>query len=335
MSHFGREAKVGIIGCGGISRAHANGYKAAGMQIVAAADIKQEQLDKFAAEYDVGKLYTDYTKMLEKEELDIVSICTWPTLHCEMTVKAAEAGAKGILCEKPMAVSLAEADKMIEACDKSNTKLVIGHQRRFEAQYVKAKELIEEGAIGDLIKVHGCCGGDLLSDGTHNVDLLRFYANDSPILWVIGQIDARQKRTRYGHYIEDAAIGYFQFESGVRGFIEIGKASLLGYQRAYIDGTDGRIEVNVPQHPPIRARRKGDADWFVPGLHGDNPFKLEILALVESIEQGSEHILSGRQGRKALEVLMAVFESSRRRALIELPLSITDYPLERMIKEDA
>ena len=212
---------------------------------------------------------------------------------------------------------------------------------------------IVHSSRGDLISVHGCCGGDLLSDGTHNVDLLRFYANDSPIQWVIGQIDGRQKRTRYGHYIEDAAIGYFQFESGVRGFIEIGKVSLPGYQRAYIDGTDGRIEVNIPQQPTIRVRRKGDADWFVPELHGDNPFKLEILALVECIEQDkealheaegceevrrsnlaerSEHILSGRQARKALEVLIAVFESSRRRALIELPLEVSDYPLETMIE---
>jgi len=329
-----QEYRVGFIGCGSISRAHANGYTAAEMPIAAAADISQEQLNEFATQYDVEKLYTDYTQMLAKEELDIVSICTWPPLHQEMVVAAAEAGVKGILCEKPMTVNLAEADKMIAACDKSNTKLAIGHQRRFEAQYVKAKALIDTGAIGDLISVHGCCAGDLLSDGTHNVDLMRFYASDSPIQWVIGQIDARQKRTRYGHDIEDGAIGYFQFESGVRGLIEVGKVSLRGYQRAYIDGTDGRIEVNMPDQPAVRVRRKGDADWFVPELHGDNPFKLEILALVECIEQDKEHILSGRQARKALEVLIAVFESSRRRTLIELPLlGVLDYPLETMIEE--
>jgi predicted dehydrogenase len=327
-----KEYRVGVIGCGRISRAHSNGYQAAQMAIVAASDISQEQLNKFSAEYNVEKLYADYTQMLAKEELDIVSICTWPPLHREMVVAAAESGVKGILCEKPMTVNLAEADRMIAACDKSNTKLVIGHQRRFEAQYVKAKELIETGAIGDLIRVHGCCGGDLLSDGTHNVDLLRFYASDLPIQWVIGQMDGHQKRTRYGHYIEDAAIGYFQFESGVRGFIEVGKVSLPGYQRAYIDGTDGRIEVNIPQQPALRVRRKGDADWLIPELHGDNPFKLEILALVECIEQDKEHILSGRQARKALEVLIAVFESSRRRALIELPLEVSDYPLETMLE---
>lgn len=322
--------RVGVIGTGGISRAHANGYQQANLPIVAAADISKEQLDKFAAEYDVKNLYADYTEMLARESPDLVSVCTWPPLHGEMVVKAAEAGVKGILCEKPMAVNLAEADKMIEACDKHNVKLAIGHQRRFEAQYVKAKELIDSGAIGELFSVRGCCAGDLLSDGTHNVDLLRFYASDSPIKWVIGQMDAHQKRTRYGHDIEDTAIGYFEFDSGVRGFIEIGKASLPGYQRAYILGADGRIEVNVPGYA-LRVRRKGDADWHVPELHGENPFKLEIQALVECIETDKEHILSGRQGRKALEVLIAVMESSNRRALIELPLETKDYPLERMI----
>jgi len=324
--------RVGIIGTGGISRAHANGYKEANLPIVAAADISKEQLDKFAAEYGVQNVYTDYTEMLTKESLDLVSICTWPPLHCEMVVSSAEANAKGILCEKPMSVNLAEADRMIEACDKHNVKLAIGHQRRFEAQYVKAKELIGAGAIGHLFSVHGCCAGDLLSDGTHNVDLLRFYANDSPIKWVIGQMDARQKRTRYGHYIEDTAIGYFEFESGVRGFVEIGKAALPGYQRAYILGSDGRIEVNVPGYA-LRVRRKGDADWHVPELHGENPFKLEIQALVECIKEDKEHILSGKQGRKALEVLIAVMDSSRKRELIELPLDTKDYPLERMIEE--
>ncbi|MFQ6041791.1 MAG: Gfo/Idh/MocA family protein [Candidatus Poribacteria bacterium] len=92
-----KEYGVGVIGCGRIARAHANGYKAAEMPIIAAADISQEQLNKFAAEYNVEKLYTDYTQMLAEEELDIVSICTWPPLHREMVVAAAEAGAKGIL----------------------------------------------------------------------------------------------------------------------------------------------------------------------------------------------------------------------------------------------
>ena len=314
--------RAGIIGCGRISRAHANGYKGIpGVQIAVAADVDEEQLKEFSEQYGVENLYTDYSKMLEAEQLDLVSICTWPPLHCEMTVKAAECGIRGILCEKPMALDLAEADQMIEACDKAHAVLVIGHQRRFEAQYVKAKETIMSGEIGELIKIHNICRGDLLSDGTHSVDLIRFYADDQPIEWVIGQIDARQKRTRYGHDVEDSAIGYMKFKDGVRAFMEVGLITPPIYQQAYIDGTEGRIEVNAADQIPIRVKGKGDADWRIPELHRESAFRLEIEAMIDSIETGKEHILSGRQGRADLEVLMAIFESSQRREVISLPLS--------------
>jgi predicted dehydrogenase len=313
--------KVGIIGCGGISRAHTGGYlEIPDTKIVAVADVNEEQSKKFCQDYGVEKAYTDYVKMLENENLDIVSICTWPPLHCEMTVKSAEYGVKGMLCEKPMALNLKEADRMIDACDKSKTVLVIGHQRRFEAQYVKAKELITSGAIGDLIMIRNICRGDLLSDGTHNIDLIRFYADDSPIEWVIGQADARQKKTRYGHDVEDSSIAYMLFKSGVRAFMETGLVTPATYQQAYIDGTEGRIDVNVADQATVRVKGKGDAEWRIPELKRENPFKLEIDAMLESIETGKEHILNGRQGRANLEVLMAVFESSRRQEVINLPL---------------
>jgi len=315
------EWRAGIIGCGGISRAHANGYRAIpGVHIVAAADINEGQLKKFSEEYGVENLYADYCEMLEAGSLDMVSICTWPPLHCEMTVKAAEYGVKGILCEKPMALNLTEADRMIEACDKAHAVLVIGHQRRFEAQYVKAKEIISSGEIGELIMIRNICRGDLLTDGTHNIDLIRFYADDQPIEWVIGQIDARQKRTRYGHDVEDSATGYMLFKNGVRAFMETGLITPATYQQAYIDGTEGRIDVNVADQATVRVKGKGDAEWRTPELKRENPFKLEIEAMMESIESGKEHILSGRQGRADLEVLMAIFESSRRREVVNLPL---------------
>lgn len=313
--------KVGIIGCGGISRAHAGGYLAIpNAKMVAVADINEENAKKFCQDYNVEKFYTDYVKMLENESLDIVSICTWPPLHCEMTVRSAEYGIKGILCEKPMALNLKECDMMIEACDKAKCVLVIGHQRRFEAQYVKAKELIKSGAIGDLIFIRNICRGDLLSDGTHNIDLIRFYADDPPIEWVFGQVDDRQKRTRYGHDIEDSSIAYILFKNGVRAFMETGVVTPATYQQAFIDGTEGRIDVNYSNEIAIRVKGKGDAEWRYPDLVRENPFKLEIAEMINSIETGKEHILSGRQGRTDFEVLMAVFESSRRRAVVNLPL---------------
>lgn len=309
--------RVGIIGCGGISRAHAGGYKSLPqVEIVAASDVKGEQLDKFSAEFGVKTLYSNYLEMLDKENLDIVSICTWPPLHSEMTIACAERQVKGVLCEKPMALNLDQADGMIEACDKSDTVLVVGHQRRFEAQYVKAKELIQKKAVGDVLRIHASCGGDLLTDGTHNIDLIRFYVNDSPVKWAFGGVDSSQNRSRYGHKVEDAAIGYIEFENGIRAFMEVGQVALPGYQRAYIEGSEGRIEINVPNQPQVRYKGKGDSDWQIPELKGENPFKLEIKAMIDCIENGGEHILSGRQAKKDLQVLMAIFESAKKQAII-------------------
>jgi len=351
--------KVGIIGCGSIANAHAKAYKSLGMEISAAADISQEQLNLFQKNYNVRNLYTDYRLMLEKEDLDIVSICTWPPLHAEMTVNSAESGVKGILCEKPMAVNLAEADAMIEACDKASVKLAVGHMRRFSEAYAEARKVILSGAIGEVYFIHGVSVGDLLSDGTHIIDMMRFFAGDVPANWVIGQIDARSKRTRYGHYVEDSSISYFEFENGVRAFLEIslaygkqpgssvqaGSSALLPqstmwwrkvakYTTVYVHGSEGRIDVGERENPQLKYKGKGDADWKVPALtYKIDPFAVQIKALVESVERNTEHPCSGRQGRATLEIIMAIHESARRRAKIVLPLTIKEYPLAAMIEK--
>jgi len=357
--------RVGLIGCGGIAHAHAKSYLALGLDIVAAADVKAEQLTRFRELYGIGNLYSDYKEMLSKEKLDIVSICTWPALHSAMTVDAAQAGVKGILCEKPIATCLSEADRMIEACDKEGVKLAIGHVYRFSEIYVQTRRLISSGAIGEVTFVHGISAGDLLSDGTHIVDLVRFFAGDPSANWVIGQIDLHERRRRYGHHVEDASICYIEFKNGVRAFIELSqlsgkqpslaqvgfteesmfkdleRARQIGwwkkgaeYCTAHIDGTEGRIEVGKWQKPNLRYKQKGDSDWQVPRpKEGTDPFMREIEALIKSVEKDKEHPCNGRQGRQTLEVLMAVFESSRRRETVLLPLDVPYHPLMAMIKE--
>ena len=124
-----------------------------------------------------------------------------------------------------MATSLAEADRMIMACRKSGTKLAIGHMRRFSKIYIEAKRLSASEMLGELTFIRGISAGDLLSDGTHLVDLIRFIADDQEVNWVFGQIDAHEKRRRYGHYVEDSAIGYIEFKDGLRAFFETSQLS--------------------------------------------------------------------------------------------------------------
>lgn len=326
--------RAGIIGCGGMARAHANAYRdLPETELVAGADISEAALQKFGEEYGVAALYADYREMLANENLDIVDVCTWPHLHPEPTIAAAEAGVKGIICEKPMALSLAEADAMIAAADKAGVKLAIGHQLRCWGRITKARKILSAGEIGEPYAFYGICdSGDLLSNATHTVDVLRLLANDAPIQWVIGQIDASSKIQRYAHDVEDFAIGYWMHQGGARGFIEVGKYSSKGYHHIHVHGTEGQIEIGAPEGPGLRVRGKGDGEWRVPEYQDGNPSLNAARELVHAIEADREHISSGRQGRATHELLLAIFESSSQRGVVHLPLEAKDFVLKRMIE---
>ncbi|MEM1558350.1 MAG: Gfo/Idh/MocA family oxidoreductase [Thermoproteota archaeon] len=356
--------RIGIIGCGGIANAHAKAYVELGLEITAASDIDQVRLKEFSKIYNIKNTYTDYREMLHRERLDIVSICTWPMLHCEMTERAAEEGVKGIICEKPMAMNLAEAERMITACEKTGAKLAIGHMRRFLKIYNEVKNLFKSGIIGEPDLIHGFSVGDLLSDGTHLIDLIRFINGDEKVNWVFGQVDVYEKRRRYGHYVEDASIGYFEFENELRAFIEISQVSLgtpkpgevgfsqeslfrdlnrvnkirwwkkkVPYCAIRIYGSNGMIQVDEREDPPLRYRGKNDKDWQTISISQESdPFKLQIEALIKAIEENVEHPCNGEQGRRTLEVIMAIYESARRREIVLLPLEIDENPLFEIIE---
>ena len=114
-----------------------------------------------------------------------------------MVLAAARHRPRAILCEKPIALTLPDADAMIAACREAGTLLVIGHQRRFAPQYIAARRVIEQGTLGPirLIEAYGHPGSSMLVDSTHTVDLLRFFLDEAPVEWVIGQVDARRGRT--------------------------------------------------------------------------------------------------------------------------------------------
>ena len=326
--------RVGIIGCGGISRMHANWYKAEPRtQMVAIADVSQQQLDKFAQEYQIQKLYTDYIEMLEKEKPDMVSICTRPKLHSQMSIEAAKHGVKGILCEKPMGENLAQADAMIQACEQYGAKLAIDHQLRFDPPYVTAKDLIATGKIGKLFRIHAVCGGgDLKDNATHTVDLMRFINQDCPVEWVIGQIEHEGAPKRFDLESENFALGYFKFQDNVRAVIEVGNDTAPGYHHIYLYGAEGEIELAVPGGPAIRMRTKETGgDWVKPEIHHDG--KGPVQDLIECIEQGREHRSNGHQGRATHEILMAIYQSSRKRARVRLPLEEKESPLTLMIQD--
>ena len=335
--------RVGIIGCGskrpggqwgGIANAHAHGYgKYRKTKIVACADINPESAEQFAEQHQVAATYTDYRKMLRQEALDIVSVCAWPALHAEMTVAAAKAGAKGILCEKPMALNLREADRMLRACDKHGATLSINHQRRQSPTFAAAKKMAKRGLIGQVRRLEAVCP-NIYDWGTHWIDMMRFFNDDVDADWVLAGLDAHSHRQVFRAYVDDQAIALIHFTNDVLGVLYTGEVSPLGDASNRIEGTEGYVEVAGGERP-VRAltRKKG---WVVAEVgnevHGLDSFGLAVRDLVRGMEKGTPPRLDGRHGRAALEIIMAIAESSRRRARVDLPLKVKDNPLQSMIE---
>src|SRR5438874_5298476 len=172
--------RVAIIACGSIAQLHLRSYRAIPeVEVVAGADVSPEVRERWQREHGVPRMYATAEEMLDRERPDIVSICTWPPLRPQMTELACAAGVKALVAEKPMAVDLAGCDRMIAAAERSGTVLIVHHQRRFRDRFVKARELIDAGAIGavEQVTVYNS-GGDLLTSSSHMVDVMRYLLHD-------------------------------------------------------------------------------------------------------------------------------------------------------------
>jgi len=338
--------RVGIIGCGrprntegasgyGMARSHALGYEASpDAEIVALADINLDNARAFQVDHGGDALYADYREMLAKENLDMVSITTWPNLHAEMVIAAAEAGVRAIHCEKPMAPTFGEAKLMVEACERRGAQLTFDHQRRFGPTFRKAKALLTEGAIGDLVRVEAHCA-NMFDWGTHWFDMMFFYNDEMPAQWVLGQIEARGGQPIFGVPIEGQGISYFCWENGVYGLLVTGQKSSLEASNRLV-GTQGVIEVGHSPEEPLRLWNAASGGWQVVeaegGLHGSDFFRLAILDTIDALETGREPELSARRALRATELIFATYESSRRRGRVDLPLEIEDSPFLSMLE---
>ena len=320
--------RVGIVGCGGIAHFHGQNYGryADDFQIVAAADINQESVDRYCQEFDVTTGYTDYEKMLFQEDLDVVTVCTWQGTHSEITVAAAESGVKGIICEKPMTTSLGEADAMIKACDQHNVKLAIGHQRRFEALYPETCRLLADGVIGDPVSIVRRVGSGLLNWGTHVIDLTRQILGDPATSWVIGQVERKTDRYERRCRIEDLCMGLICFENDARLILEIDMPK-PHLNTIFVQGTNG---VMTSEGDKLKFLNDQSNGWEIVEPKSDgrdlwSEFKLWLDGEIET------HRCDGRQARATVEIMMAIYESVRIRGLVRIPFQTQESPLELLI----
>lgn len=341
--------RLGILGTGrpwktegatgfGMSHKHIHAFKLCpDVELVALADIRLDLARRFQQEHGGQTIYTDYHQMLATEHLDIVSICTWPHLHAEMTIAAAEAGVKAIHCEKPMATTWGDSLRMAQVCRDRGVQLTFNHQRRFTEPIAKARELVTSGAIGQLLRMEAQCG-DLYDWGTHWFNALCYYNGDSPLDWVIGQIDLRGHRKVFDAPVEGQGLSHFKFHNGVRGLLVTGFEAGYGCNNRLI-GTEGTIEVAPADGVQLRIWPKGQTDWqIIPtaeNIHADTAIDRAIKDLVESLQTGREPILGARQTLQSTELIFATYESARRRARVDLPLTIGDSPLASLLADSA
>ena len=327
--------RVALVGCGNIGvKGHIPAYaQLVDASLTAVCDSAIE-LARAAADLTGAALYSDFNELLASHEIDAVDICTPPWTHAELVTKAAEAG-KHILCEKPIAPSLEDADAMIAAAVANDVTLMIGHTRRFDDRYRTVKEQIDAGKVGrpvyvrraerQLLPFHSDAwywdtsvgGGVILDIGVHISDQLRWLFDDDPvevyaIAKAVGSAAAEAKSFDYAQIT-------FKFADGGIGFAETSWAhpgEFGGGQYAALDvlGTDGKIEYSDRDSNPMLTTT-ADSGLSLPRYFAlmsstEDAFAAEIAAFVDAVVTGSDPVLDPVDARAAVAMALAAQESA-------------------------
>lgn len=339
--------RVGIVGCGLIADklddvpklapgriplpwAHAPAYAMVPeTKIVAAADVNEPVAREFAQRWGVPGVYTDYREMLRRESLDVVSVLVPNFLHCDVTLAAVEAGVKVVVCEVPMTASVDEADSMIRACDEAGAGLVvdIGSGRVWAQEYLNAREIIRTGGIGDLVTMTATVTGGLLLNGTSLIDVLRFFA-DSEVTEVLGWL--YDPPSPDAEYVDRGATGFMRFENGVEAIFS-GRD-----EKPFVEwdvmGTEGRIRIGNNVLELLKTSGDGRPEMasfqFPQRYTAKSPRVAMIEEVVEYLRGERDSVSNGADGRAAMEIAMAFYESDEIGGWVKLPLADTSRRVE-------
>jgi UDP-N-acetyl-2-amino-2-deoxyglucuronate dehydrogenase len=333
----------GIVGAGVIAAIHADAIAMLGntglpdARLVAVTDVAADAAAAFAAargcaaEPDLGAL-------LARPDVEVVCVCVPSGLHAAIGVQAAKAG-KHLVVEKPIDVSLEAADRLIDAARAAGVALTVISQHRFDPGLVELRRLLDDGALGRLVLgeastkwyraqayydsaawrgTYAMDGGSLMNQGVHYVDLLRWCLGPPAEVTAVCTTQAHQIE------VEDTALGIVRFASGAVGTILSSTAAFPGFpQRLEITGTggtvtvqDGRIVGRALATDPGPAARDGAAEAgrsaaADPAALGVASHAAQLADLLDAVDTGREPAVCGRDGRDALEIVLAVYEASR------------------------
>lgn len=348
--------RIGFIGTGlktdhpsamsyGMANHHAVAYldlPPGEVKLAACCDLFRERAVQFAKLYGIpaAGVYTDYHEMLAKEKLDIISVATWPDAHAQLVIDTAKTRPMGIYCEKPMASTWGECKRMIAAGVQNNVKIGFDHQRRYGKPFRIAKQLIEQGAIGKLLRVE-FGAGNMFEYGSHNFDLSGYLAGCTKGKWALGGVDYSQWQVVFDTHNENTSFAYWEYENGVQGLSATGRcANFVGAHNRAI-GTDGVIEMGprdpeVPKGIHLRWRAFGKKEWEnidTQGEHVHGPGYIEraIADFVHSTRDGKDSEVSGFSALDGTEIIFAIWHSSRTHGIVEMPLRADDNGLVSMM----
>ncbi|WP_458108620.1 Gfo/Idh/MocA family oxidoreductase [Arthrobacter sp. R3-55] len=343
-----RPFRVGIVGCGAISRNHLEALAALdNVLMVGVCDVDPERASATARTWGVPHAVTSVDELLNLD-LDIISVCTPHPTHEDVVLRAAAAGVN-VLCEKPIATQLESAERMVAACNEAGVQLGVLFQRRFWPASQKIRAAIDDGTLGRAIMAQCSVmlhrapdyynrdawrgtwetdgGGVLMSQAVHQIDLLQWYLGD------VAEVYGKVNTYRHGDYIEveDSATAVITFTSGAMATLQASTAVSpnLGIQlritgetgasaslTEFPEGSDGRLDlwavgeriVVEPVHPE-GVEPNVDLSSINSQLI---PFhKLQVKDFVQALESGTEPAITGNDALKSLRILLAIYESSR------------------------
>lgn len=332
-----KKYRVAVIGVGSIARMrHLPEYQAnPHVEIVAVCDIVPERVEETAAQYG-AKAFTDYQELLDQVKPDIVSVCLPNYLHAPVSIAALEAGAH-VLCEKPMATSAEEGEAMIKAAKENNRKLMIAHNQRFVASHQKAKELIEAGELGKIYSFRTAFGhggpegwsidgkdswffkkdqafigamGDL---GVHKSDLIRYILGEE-FTEVAAIVEGNAKTDSD---VDDNAVCLLRSESGIIGTLTASWAYNSSEDNStviYGEKATLRLE-DDPDYSLIASYTNGQTVKYELGQIQSNDAGGQTTShvidhFIESIQADRDPLITGEEGLKSLNIILAALESS-------------------------
>ena len=313
-----RKVNVGVIGVGAMGYNHARVYhRLKNANLIAVADIMEKTLQKTSKKYGV-RGYLEYNNLLKIPEIEAVSICVPTTKHYNVVMDAIEHG-KHVLVEKPIAFTLKEAKDMVKAAQEKGVKLATGHVERFNPAVKKAKELIENDVIGDVVSASSKRVGPFpprikdvgvtIDLAIHDLDVMHYLFNE-PVAEIYATMGSILEKSQFEDHAEIMA----KFESGITGMLEANWLTPYKRRKLAITGTDGIINIDyIDQSIDVYGKFAQDVQ-----IEHEEPLKNEIKSFLMAIINDKKPEITGEDGIYALRTALAAIKSAKEHRPITL-----------------